>query len=234
MNSETLQKWLKQKPRPIKVTVHDEDGGVHEVSVQGPVPRIADTIIALRPEQLNALGSDGTVLRAMRPNDDAGDWANEDDPPQRPQHRARNPGMFPKLPDIPLASIDPESMRFILVAQLLSEAYRHATETAFDRLSDIVDSWSSRSEAVETARDQLHRAQIRVLQDQIENLGAVPAAGDEGLLGSMFAQFLGGAQAGRSGQAPQQSAAAAAGGAAPASTVQPANGAAAANGKGKS
>lgn len=176
-----LKSWLMQQPRPAFARITTADGAVHDVQCTGTTwPKITETVAALQPELLQAMTADGKLLRALRPADRSEDWG------ERPAAE-RNP----PLANIPITAADPETQRFALVAQLIAEAYRHSNENAFSRLAQIVDSLVSRSGDVERAREQMYRAHVKQLEEQIKSLGAEPQEGGD-LLQTMLGQFLGG------------------------------------------
>jgi hypothetical protein len=135
---------------------------------------------------VQALGPDGVVLRAVRPADvsSSEDWHDGEtaDPRISP---------MPPIRDVPLLSADPETQRFHLFAQLISQAYAHSTQIAFGHLVAIVEAQGARSDAVERSRDAVHKAQIKALEEQIRNLGAEPEQGGD-LLTTMVSQFVAG------------------------------------------
>jgi hypothetical protein len=194
MNVDDLRAWGMQQPRPNLIRVTSADGQQHEVIPNGPWTKVAETLAALQPELLEAM-ADGKLLRAVRPNDRSDDWAGD---ASQPAARARVPSFTDA---IPITASDPETQRFALVAHLLADAYRFATTTAFAQLTEIVRSQAEKSEAVERARDQLYRAQIKALEDQLRSVGQEPQEGQE-LLTNMVGQFLGGMQAGRAPEPP--------------------------------
>lgn len=164
--------------------VSTADGAMHEVACTGTTwPKITETVAALQPELLQAMSADGKLLRALRPADRSDDWGER--PPEQ-----RNP----PLTNIPITAADPETQRFALIAQLIAEAYRHSNENAFSRLAQIVDSLVSRSGDVERAREQMYRAHVKQLEEQIKALGAEPQDGGD-LLQTMLGQFIGGMSA---------------------------------------
>ena len=186
MNPTKLKQWLMAQPRPHHVQVTSVDGAVHEVSCVGATwPKITETVAALSPEMIQAYTNDNKLIRAVRPLDQSEDWADDDSDPSGPR--------VPPLHNIPITASDPETQRFALVAHLISEAYRHSTQVAFDKLAAITEQLMLRSTDTERARDSVYRAHIKQLEDQIKALGEEPAGGPQEVIGQMLAAFMGGA-----------------------------------------
>jgi hypothetical protein len=193
MNADQIKHWLMQTPRPAFVRVTDDQGGVNEVVCgQSTWVKCAETIASMRPDLLQALTAEKQVVRALRPADYAEDWAPEDEP--APARRA------PPAPTIPLANLDPESARFALFAQLLAEAYRHSSDVAFGRLSDMVEAMNRRAENVERTREAMYRAHVKQLEEALRQAGAEPPEAPNGeLLQNMLGGLLQGALMAKAG-----------------------------------
>ncbi len=185
MTQEELKAWCMAHPRPAMIRVTSADGAVHEVLCTGTTwPKITETIAALMPELLEAMSGEKQLIRALRPAQRSEDWGDDSAP---------QPSKVPPLAHIPITASDPETQRFALVAQLVADAYRHSNDVAFSRLAQIVDSLVARSTDVERAREQMYRAHVRQLEDQLKALGQNPTDSTD-LLGAMMSQFLAGAQ----------------------------------------
>jgi hypothetical protein len=194
--TEQLRKWLMQQPRPHAVRVTSLDGGVHDVVCGTPWTNCADTVASLQPEHLQALNAEKQTIRALRVADLSEDWSPDDHAP------ARRPPP-PAMPEfaIPAAAMDPESARFVLFARLISEAYKHSTQVAFDKLADIVEAMSRRAEAGDRAREAVNRAHVKMLEEQIKQLGEEPAEQPNDLLGTIVSSALGGIMQGKAAKA---------------------------------
>jgi hypothetical protein len=191
MNADQLRQWLMKAPRPAKVRVTDSDGQMNDVVCgQTPWTTVADTIETLHPELLQALDAQGGIVRACRPMDVSEDWSSQDDLSFR-----KPPPRAPAPPQIPIADLDPESKRLVLMAGLLAEAYRHSTDVAFERLSEMLDARTRREESVDRTREAMYRAHVRMLEDQIKEMGKEPVdpPSEGGLLGEMLQSALQGA-----------------------------------------
>ena len=181
MNSSDLRLWTMQMPRPSCVRVTTTDGAQHELAC-GPTAKVgwkklADTLAALDWQLIEALDDKGNLIRATRPERDE----DEDESAAQPMVAA------------PQGS-DPETQRFVLVAQLIAHAYKHSTDTAFERLSDMIEAASKRAEEGDRARENFYRAQVRSLESQLRAAGREPVETPGGdLLGPMLMQFMSGA-----------------------------------------
>jgi hypothetical protein len=199
---EQLRKWLMQQPRPHSVRVTSLDGGVHDVVCGTPWTNCADTVASLNPEHLQALNPEKQTIRALRVTDLSQDWSPDDQPAVR-----RPPP--PPSPDygIPAAAMDPESARFVLFSRLISEAYKHSTQVAFEKLSDIVEAMNRRAEAGDRAREAVNRAHVKMLEEQIKALGEEPAEQPNDLLSTIVSSALGGIMQGKAAAAAPKAAA---------------------------
>ncbi len=197
MTSAQIHKWLMTSPRPARVRVTDMEGAVSDVLCgQTTWVKLAETIEAMQPDQLQALNEQGAILRAIRPNDHSEDWSSEEEPP-----RNSKPRMVPPAIDIPIADMDPETKRLLLVARLIADAYRHSTDVAFERLAELVEAGNRRAEAVDQAREAMYRTHVRQLEQQVKALGEQPAEAPNDLLGSMIAAAVQGIGLGGNGGA---------------------------------
>lgn len=178
MNAAQIRTWCLPKPRPASLRVH-VGKQVDIVSVTGQSwLKLATTIEAMQADLVEALDAEGRVLRAVRPAD-----VDSEDKQEEPE--ALTP---------PASAYDPETVRFTLVANLLAEAYKHANETAFDKLVAIADVGARRAEALEKTMATYDRMRRSELEDRIaqyeEQLTA--AGGDQVTLAGLAQAFLGG------------------------------------------
>ncbi len=203
MDANDIRCWCMQQPRPALVRCTNVDDVTQEVLVQGAWTKLADTILALQPELLEALTPEKTLIRALRPNDLSDEW--DDGQEQEPRaRRTRSPTPAASI-GIPITAADPETQRFALVASLLADAYKHANQAhdaAFQHLVEIVQGATKRSESVERAKDALHKLEVQRLRQQITEAGEEPAGSPEGeltlqsLLGSVLSGMNAGGAAG--------------------------------------
>lgn len=188
MKAEQLRQWLMQMPRPHTVRVTDEHGGIQDVVCgQSTWVKVSETIEAMRPDLLQAMSAEKAVLRACRPNDLSEDWSADDAEPRRAT-------VAPI--DVPIEKLDPESARFALFARLLSDAYKHSTNVAFERLADLVEAQSKRAESVDRTREAMYRAHVKQLEDQIKQSGQEPVEGPNDVLQAVIGGLLQGAMGG--------------------------------------
>lgn len=193
MKAEQIRAWLMTMPRPHTVRVTDEHGGIQDVVCgQSTWVKVSETIDAMRPDLLQAMTADKTVLRACRPNDMSEDWTPDEDEPRRPA---------PAPVDIPIEKLDPESARFVLFARLLSDAYKHSTDVAFARLADLVEAQSKRAESVDRTREAMYRAHVKQLEEQIKQAGDVPVEPPNDVMQAVIGGLLQGVMNGGGGAA---------------------------------
>lgn len=200
MTPDQIRQWCMQAPRPAKVRVTDADDIVNEV-ICGVTPwtKVGETIAALRPELLQALDDKGNLLRAVRPGELSEDWnLVEENKPRKSQQGPAG------VEGVRIEDLDPESKRMALVATLIANAYRHSTDVAFERLAELFDNLNRRQDNVERTREQMYRAHVKQLEEQLHGAGIEPADAPQGgleLLMRMAEGFLGGMNQG-SGETP--------------------------------
>jgi hypothetical protein len=179
MNAHQIRAWLLQQPRASSLRV-SSGKEKSDIAVAGQSwAKLAATIEAMQPDQIQALDAGGNILRAVRPAD-----VDDVDEDAKPAQAATEP---------PAKAYDPETVRFELVARLVAEAYRHSTEIAFGKMVDIVNAMGRRSESLErslASAERVLRRQAEELFDEAQDAKA--AAGDDPLK-EMVGGFLKGA-----------------------------------------
>lgn len=163
METAAIRGWLLCQPRPAKIRVVADDGQRHELDVTpgSSWARIAASVQALRPDLVEACDAAGKLIRAIRPDE------HEDEDEEEETEEG-----------VPVNTADPESMRLITFARLLSEAYRYSTETAFKALVELFQAVTARSAHLEQTADRLHRT---VMQQAVDAAVAQNASGDNGV-----------------------------------------------------
>ncbi len=146
MDSNGIRNWLLCTPRPHSVRIVDVEKKEHNfVVTEGITWRAAaESILALQPEQLEALGPKGEFLRAIRPRE------VEDDEEEAIE-----------------VVTDSETQRFVVVAKLLGDAYRHSTSTAFDKMTSMFDAVNRRAETLEKSLETMERMMRKQWEAQI-------------------------------------------------------------------
>jgi hypothetical protein len=184
MTTAEVRGWLLVQPRAASVRVHTTDDRQHEVSTTSGTSwrAIAESIMALDPLLIEAYDSDGKILRAVRPHDGAGDDSE----------RPRPPAPMPLA-----ATVDPQSAMLIHFADLLASAYRHSTDVAFERLTNLFEAVNRRSEALEASLEATHQLLRKAWREQLENAEPPKPEGD--LLNELVNNFAAGAVGARSG-----------------------------------
>jgi len=185
MNVRDLRGWLLQQPKPETVRV-EIDGEWEEVPLGKSFARLADTIAAMKPEQVRCLDRDGKVLRALR---------IEDEPSGKGKHAP---------PDMPLVVAgDPQAALLHHYATLVHRAYEFSAGVAFESLRELMERMNQRSDAIEQrlerAEARARRAQDELVEDaftRAEELAAQAAAegagGQEALGQHLVNAFLSG------------------------------------------
>jgi hypothetical protein len=156
MNAQQLRGWLLQLPKPATVRVM-VNGEAEDLQPGKSWQKLADTIVALDPEAIQALDKDGKILRAKRLDDED---SRRSDAAAIPQGLAA----------------DPHALMLTHFANLIHRAYEHSTEVAFAKLSDITDRMNERSEAIE---QRLERAEARARRIQDEQIDDAYARAEE-------------------------------------------------------
>lgn len=180
MNSASeIRAWLMQTPKPALVRVHLEGGEKHDLKCGSAASvgwkKLSETILALPWDRLEAFDEEETLIRATAAGMDEEDEST---------------GTAPPNIAVPVG-MDSETARLTLVAQLLANAYRHSTDVAFQRLSDLITAMQRSTEDAERARESFYKAQIKSLETQLRAAGQEPAQGNDMVMG-MLANFLGG------------------------------------------
>lgn len=184
MNSLVLRGWLLQVPKPqtIRVTVEGERTEIKPGKQS--YARLAETIVALDPELVECLGTDGDVLRAKRMNDVE---AQRSDAAPMPA----------------ILQTDPHAAMLTHFANLIHRAYEHSTEIAFTKLAEITDKMGDRADAIEKRLERTEAVNRKMLQDQVDDAferaqeqadRAVEEAanGSADLGGQLLTSFMGG------------------------------------------
>lgn len=150
MNTGQLRGWLLQIPKPALVRVTVEGERTEIKPGKQSFARLAETIVALGPELVECLGSDGDVLRAKRMNDAEA---------QRSDAAA--------IPEV--LKMDANAAMLTHFANLLHRAYEHSTEIAFVKLAEITDKMGDRSDAIEKRLERTEALNRKMLQDQVDD-----------------------------------------------------------------
>lgn len=179
-NSWIIRKFLLVQPRPDVIRLSNGSDSVPtemRPAKSKSFSKLADSIYAIQPDLIELLDKDGTVIRAMRPNEEI----SRSDAAEAPK----------------VLSEDPETARLTHFANLIHRAYEHSTEIAFVKLVELVERIDARSDAIEARLERAESAHRRALQDQIDDAfdrAEEVAEGGEGQFrDQMMANFLEGA-----------------------------------------
>jgi len=192
----TLRCWLMATPRPdsVRLLTQNSEPRLLDHHPTDSWADFAKSIDALEPETIEALAADGKVLRAT-PWDEFADEGSEDEP----EEDAENDN-----PDVvwgsPTDGDDQETRRFRIFADQLARAYKHATETAFQRLVDICDLSNARLQNVERCLVSTEKVLRATYQDAVDTAietaaetAKTPAQGGDPL-SDLIGAFVAGAQ----------------------------------------
>lgn len=181
MNVGQLRGWLLQQPKPSLVRVTDDAGAQHEIDPTGMSwARIAESVQALHPELVQALGPNGKLIRACRPGD-----VDEDDSSPSPSSSSSKRSTPATLPSV--ADLEP-------FARMLADAYRHSTSMAFDKLVELYNASNERLLALERMQQREMERKERELEQREEALAEqAEQQGKGGLVEEMIGAFVGGA-----------------------------------------
>jgi hypothetical protein len=187
-----LRLWCMKRPRPEAIRLYFEDGETKTIPRQGEQSwqEMSESIAALDPVMVEALGKDGVLLRACK----SGDLAREDR--TRDNRRVEAP---------PALHADPETARLCFMSDLLHRAYQHSTDVAFERVAgaydaafsrlvELVEKVGDRSDAIEKRLERTELEYRREMQDRVDEAldkAAEQAGSGDGLAG-LLSQFAGG------------------------------------------
>jgi hypothetical protein len=188
MAVKAIRYWLMRRPRPtfVRVVVGKE---VSEMTFDSRTSfaRTAESLEAMDADRLEALDAERKLIRATKPAelDDAEQEAEPEEPEAPP-------------PPVGAVASDPETARFVLVANLLADAYKHSTEVAFSKLAEITDRMTRRTESTERTIESLRRFMLAEAQDKLEEA----AEREPSLIEQLAGAVAGGIQLGKDGAAP--------------------------------
>lgn len=201
MTVNRVRGFLVCMPKPSRV-VALVDGEPQEIELKNrSYQKIAETIVAMRAEQLQLFDEAGKLLRATR-LDDA-------------DSKKADPSAH-VLPAV-LAN-DPQAAMFSVYATELAAAYRYATKVAFGKMVECFDRVNERSASIEQRLERAEALARRLRDEQAEDAieraqevaEAAGLGGNDAFLSTMASAFMSG-----QAQRPQQNGAAAKNGAAP-------------------
>lgn len=180
--SDTIRKWLLQKPRADVVRVVNSEGESEDIATTGNVRwrSIAETIDALEPMRVEAVAG-GKLLRALK---------LKSAPEIEIEQPKKAAGSNIEIPNI--LHEDPETARLMHFADLLFRSQMFATEVAFEKLTQLVDLILQRMATVEAKLDRTEQDyQDEVdgrIQDAYDNIAKEGDSSKTDILSS----FLGG------------------------------------------
>lgn len=160
MNAVQIRTWLLAQPKPAALRLSCADDQTHEVEVVpgGSWARLAESIAAMEPVRIEALDGKGKLIRAVKPAEHQ--EVDEDDELEQPAR--------PSSSGNPLAGDDAETRRFRLVAELIAAAYRHSTDVAFAKMTDMFGAMNHRADVLASSLETTNKMLRKSYEDQLQ------------------------------------------------------------------
>ena len=192
MTAAQIRTFLLGSPKPERLRLTCADDEVHDLEVPRNLSwkKFAESVAALRPELIEAFDGAGKILRAVRPNEVTEEAPAAGSSSSSSSSSASSSSSSTRDPM--LATLD----RF---GTLLADAYRHSTETAFNRMVDLFEAVNRRSESLEKSLEATHKLLRRAWADEQEAQIAAAeavAATNADPLGQIVGAFVQGQVAG--------------------------------------
>lgn len=189
MTAAQIRTFLLGSPKPERLRLTCAEDEVHDLDVPRNLSwkKFAESVAALRPELIEAFDGAGKIIRAVRPNE-----VEDESPENLSSKPSSSTAANSNLRDPMLATLD----RF---GALLADAYRHSTETAFNRMVDLFEAVNRRSESLEKSLEATHKLLRRAWADEQEAQIAAAeavAATNADPLGQIVGAFVQGQVAG--------------------------------------
>lgn len=192
MNATQIRGWLLQNPKAHSLAVMVKKERTEITCAGQSWAKLAATVEAMQPDRIEALNDEGKLIRAVRP----ADFEDDDDKPAPAAAAAPAGSIVPGVHD-------PETVRFELVARLLADAHRFATETAFQKMVDIVGLMGKRNESLERSLGTMERLLRTELDEKLaeaeEKIRAAEESGGtlvKDMVSAAAGSFFGGGNAG--------------------------------------
>jgi len=179
MNSRTrlIRAWLLKMPRAHTVRVHSGDD-VHLVEVGlAKWAAIATTIDALDPELIECLGPEQNLLRAVRI-----DQLDESEEPADDTSSSSSSSAMDQR------RTDREMQLLTRFGELLAEAYKHSTTTAFVKMVELFEAVAKRGESLEKSLATTER----LLRKAYADGAGASEEGEQSLLEQMLSAYVSG------------------------------------------
>lgn len=187
-----IRSWLMQAPRPTTVRLQQPDGQVHELSCAGqPWARLGESCAAIDAVSIFALDASNKLLRVGK----VADLADELD--EDPDELSSSPPSQAVLEHGRMQRDDSRAMLAVLdrFGTLLADAYHHATETAFNRMVEVVSLQANANVQMQAelirARVEMRRMERDMVDDMMERAEERAEEAGEGdifrtMMGSYF------------------------------------------------
>jgi hypothetical protein len=191
MNVKAVRSWLLVRPRGTRLTLKTGEARQDvEIESDQNWTRLAESVETVDPDTIEIYASDGKLLRAAKRG--TFDEPDDDETENEAAKRIK-------------AAADAETERFRIFSDHLANAYRFATEVAFERMVDLFAAVNRRSESLEKSLDATHRLLGKAYQEQVDT--ALDHAENADPLSSLVGAFVqGGGQAAMENAAAQAAA----------------------------
>lgn len=180
-----IRSWLLPNPRPTTLRLTTSKGTEETILCSGqPWAHIAQTVVAMDTVSIHALDAEGRTIRAAKVSDILAEL-NDDEPASSSTTGEATANNGPLV--VPSSFERGMLALFDRCADRIAEAYRHATDVAFDRLVDVVNLQSQANVSMQREMMQA-RVESRKLEREMFDQAweQAEANGD----GDMFKQFF--------------------------------------------
>lgn len=175
MNPKAVRTWLLTRPRGTKLLLKSGDK-VHETQIESDQnwTKLAESVETIDPETLEIYSADGKLIRAAK-------RANFEEPDGEEETETEAAKRIK-------AAADAETERFRIFSDHIAQAYRFATEVAFERMVDLFAAVNRRSESLEKSLDATHRLLGKAYQEQVDT--ALEQAENQDPLSNLVGAFV--------------------------------------------
>jgi hypothetical protein len=149
---------------------------VHETQIESDQnwTKLAESVETIDPDTLEVYAADGKLIRAAKRSnfeDPDGEEETENEAVKRIK-----------------AAADAETERFRIFSDHIAQAYRFATEVAFERMVDLFAAVNRRSESLEKSLEATHRLLGKAYQEQVDT--ALEQAENQDPLSNLVGAFV--------------------------------------------
>jgi hypothetical protein len=173
----TIRCWLLQLPKPHSLRITSGDD-VHALEIGTKKwTAVATSVEALDPDKVEALDSDGKLLRAIKA-EQLDESTTVDEDTTSPTAVAKSDAR----------QLEREMAMLVKFGELLADAYKHSTSVAFGKMVELFDATSRRGESLEKSLASTEKLLRRAYEE------GASGGGDKepSLLESMLTAFANG------------------------------------------